>query len=245
VAQEYRQIVDGFYGQLAGAVTAVATSIVDAAFTTLPTITGTANYVPLAFTDSTLHLTEIMWVTAHAAGSSTVTVVRAKEGTTARAWTTGTPFAQAETRRDGLLPVTSGTIPSDLHVGARWVETDTGLVKTKTFTAGNVADRGVALPSQVGPSRSGAFPAAGDTITTRGGHVVVTTNSNGDGSVAFRVAFPLGCLAVTANSGDAVSFVGFVTITNESATGFDFRAQQTSAIPHVGILRLQYTALGW
>jgi hypothetical protein len=245
MAQEYRQIIDGFYGQLASSVTAGATSIVDTAFSALPTITGTANYIPLAFTDSTLHLTEIMWVTAHAASSNTITVVRAKEGTTARAWAAGTPFAQAETRRDGLLPVTSGTIPSDLHVGARFVESDTGLVKQKTLNASNVAAVGVALPSQVGPSRGGGNPPADAVITIRSGHSVTATNVNGDATSTFRVPFPNGIVAVTVQNSDSTVFTGTITVTNESTVDFNYKCLHTSSTPFVGTLRVQYVAVGW
>jgi hypothetical protein len=245
VAQENRIIVNGFYGQLSAGITASATTLVDTGFQALPTVTGTADYVPLAFTDSTLKLTEIMWVTAHASSSSTITVVRAKESTTARAWTTGTTFAQAETTRDGLLPVTSGTIPSDLHVGARVEETDTKLVRQKTFTAGTQASVGVALPSDVGPRRSAANPGTGDTILIRTGNGVIATNGSGDATVNFRVAFPNACCAVTANSADAGAFTGFITITNETASSFDVRCNNVGGGAFNGTMRISYIATGW
>lgn len=71
--------------------TNVATSITQAGFSALPTV-DTTNYCAL------ICESEIMWVTAHAAASATVTVIRAQEGTVAvahanAAWQHG-PTAQ-------------------------------------------------------------------------------------------------------------------------------------------------------
>lgn len=246
MANENRLTFNGFYGQLSADITAVATSITNAAFATLPQITGTADYIPLTLSDETLRYIEVVWITAHATGSNTVTVVRAKEGTTARAWLTGTKFGQADLVRDGLPSYLSSAIPTDLHVGCRFYVSDLGLVLVKSFNAGNVADVGVARPGDVGPTRAGTYPSAASVITVRAGNTVVSTNVNGDGSVNFLTAFPNGCISVTANSADPGVFTGTLTLSGEVAAGFNFRAMNLNNTPLASSpVRLNYTAIGW
>lgn len=178
-------------------------------------------------------------------GSSSVSVDRAQEGTLARLWLSGTKFSQADLVRDGLPAYTSGTIPTNLHVGARFVLTDQGAVLMKSLTAGNVAAAGVARPGDVGPTRSGAYPGTADVITHRAGNVVVTTNASGDGTIAFRTPFPWACCAVNANSADPAVFTGPITVSGESTTGFNFRAASSAGVPFVGNVRISYNATGW
>lgn len=250
MAYEYRRVLNGVYGQLSAQVLSSATSITDSSFSSLPTITGTADYIPLSF--SALNGTqtpEVFWVTAHASGSSTVTVARAKEGTTAKTWPSGTQWSQSATIRDALFDTTSGAIPSDLHLGAQWVERDTAALKMKTYTAGNFATAGVALPSSVGPNRSGNFPSAQDTIMVRAAKVQVNTNSVGDANVAFRQSFPNACISVTPVSADYTSFAGTCNVWAEGTTGFDFRAilfNSSGAIAAANAtINIHYIAIGW
>lgn len=250
MANEYRRLLNGEYGQLGGPVTSSATSIVDSSFTILPTITGTAEYIPLSFSAiNGSQKPEVVWVTAHASGSSTVTVVRAKETTTAKSWPLGTQWAQAETLRDALFDVTSGTIPSDLHLGAQFVERDTAALKIKTYTSGNFSLAGVALPSTIGPARAGNFPSAQDTIQMRAAETTVTTNSVGDAPVNFRVAFPNACISVFACSSDYTAFTGTCNIWSEGTTGFDFRAVVFNSSGAVAVvsttIHIHYIAIGW
>ena len=246
MAFEYRRLLNGEYGQLGGAVTSSATSIVDSSFSILPIITGTAEYIPLSFSAiNGLQKPEVVWVTAHASGSNTITVVRARENTTAKSWPLGTQWAQAETVRDALFDVTSGTIPSDLHLGAQWVERDTGALKIKTLSSSNFSLAGVALPSTVGPTRPGTFPSAQDTIQMRGGETTVTTNSVGDAFVGFRVAFPNACIAVVGGSSDNTAFTGTVNVWSEGTTGFDFRAALGAAPVVSSTIHIHYIAIGW
>jgi len=246
VANEYRRLLNGVYGQLGGAVTSGATSIVDTSFAQLPVISGTAEYIPLSFSAlNGAQTPEVLWVTAHTSGSSTITVVRAKEGTTAKAWPLGTVWAQAETSRDALFDTTSGAIPSDLHLGAQWVERDTAALKIKTFTSGNFSLAGVALPSAIGPARAGNFPSAQDTIQMRGAETTVTTNGVGDAPVLFRQAFPNACIAVTAVSSDYTAFTGTVTVWSEGVTGFDARCALGASAVINSTIHLPYIAIGW
>lgn len=246
MANEYRRLLNGVYGQLGAQVLSSATSIVDSSFATLPVITGTADIIPLSFSAlNGAQTPEIFWVTAHASGSSTVTVVRGKEGTTAKTWPLGTVWAQAETTRDALFDVTSGTIPSDLNLGAQWVERDTAALKIKTYTSGNFALAGVALPSTIGPARAGNFPSAQDTIQIRTAETTVTTNGVGDAFVSFRVAFPNACISVLGGSSDNTAFTGTVNVWSEGTTGFDFRAALGAAAVTNTTIHIHYIATGW
>lgn len=250
MATEYRRILNGVYGQLSAQVLSSATSITDSSFQSLPVITGTAEYIPLSF--SALNGTqtpEVFWVRSHASGSATVTVDRAKEGTTAKTWPTGTQWAQADTIRDGLFDTTSGAVPSDLHIGGTYVERDTAAVRVKTFSAGNFPLAGVALPSANGPNRGGAFPSAWDTLTVRTAKVSPTTNSVGDATVSFRQPFPNACISVVAVSANYAAFMGTCTIFSEGTTGFDFRAavfNSGGAIAQINsLIDIHYVAIGW
>lgn len=245
MANEYRVTSNGLYGQMAAGFTAAATSIVDSSFAALPVVTASSQYMPLSFTDSTAKLTEILWVTAHSSGSNTITVARGKEGTTARAWTTGTPWAQAETVRDGQTMATSGAQPTERHVGMRWVDTDTGAAKAQSFNGGIVPQFGGALANDIGPLRDSSFPAAGSTMVFRAAEVPVTTNSVGDANVQFRTAFPTNCVAVVGVSSDHTTFAGTVNVWANGPTGFDFRAALgASPVPNA-TFSIMYIALGY
>jgi hypothetical protein len=242
MAQEYRLTLDGFFGQLASQLTSGATTHTDAAWAGLPTWTGTSYYVPLALTGS--GNTEFVWVTAHASGTpNQVTLVRAKENTTTRTWVTGTQFAQADMRRDGLIVQSSATSTADFHVGMQWVEDNTGLIKRKTFQSGIVAAAGLALPTEV--NSVAGNPPAGATILHRSGTAVATTNVNGDGTANFVTNFPTAGLIVTATGGDPSVFTGVVHMTGISTSGFTFRAYNLGGSLFVGTLRLQYQATGY
>lgn len=250
MAFEYRLTLNGEYAQTGALFSSSATSLVDSSFSVLPIITGTADYIPLSFSAiNGLQKPEVVWVTAHASGSNTITVVRAKEGTTAKTWPIGTLWSQSETTRDSQIAVTSGTIPSDLQLGGRFVERDTAALKMRTYTAGNFAQAGVALPSSIGPARAGNFPSAQDTIMMRGGETTVTTNSVGDAPVLFRQAFPNACISVVACSSDYTAFTGTCNVWAEGTTGFDFRAVVFNSSGAVAVvsttIHIHYIAIGW
>lgn len=246
MAYEYRHSINGFYGQLTADLAAASTTIVNSAFATLPTITGTAEFIPITISDETLRLIEVVWVTAHATGSSTVTVVRGREGTTARLWLTGTRFAQADLSRDGMPVYNSGSIPSDLSVGARFVLADTGAVQMKSSTAGFVASSGVAKPADIGPSRTGLTAPGASVITLRAASVVTTTNASGDGAISFTVPFPNSCMVVIPVSADYAVFTASIIPSGESATGFFFRAVNDNGVVFASSnVRVNYIAIGW
>jgi hypothetical protein len=133
VAFEQRTPLDGKWGNLNGAVDALATVLNSPQFATFPVITGTAQYVPIVLADDTNRVQETVWVTAHTDGSSAVTVVRGREGTAARTWTDGSLWRMAPTYRD-LIPAYANRagLPADGHVGMRAYLLDEGVTVQKT-----------------------------------------------------------------------------------------------------------------
>lgn len=119
------------FGQLTASVTSLDTTLTSAAFTSLPSDLSTTKFVPITLADDSLGVYETVWATAHSAGSTAVTVIRAREGTTARAWATGAVWRCAPTVRDTLPTLTRATLPSDAHIGMRAMLSDEGQVVEK------------------------------------------------------------------------------------------------------------------
>lgn len=127
--------VNNAFGQLAGGVDSLGTTLNSPAFATLPTLTTTTveDYIPLVLADDSLGLHEIVWVTAHAASSQAVTVARGREGSTARQWATGTTWRCAPTARDVIgVVATRSQLPTDAHLGARVLIADEARVVYRT-----------------------------------------------------------------------------------------------------------------
>lgn len=124
---ELRQPANYSFGTLGNAAALSDTSLVSADFVAqLVSGLSTSVYVPITLQDPTNKVYEIVWVTAHTAGSNSATVVRGREGTTARAWPASTLWTCAPTLRDGVLPVsTASALPTDPHIGLRCLVQDT------------------------------------------------------------------------------------------------------------------------
>jgi hypothetical protein len=122
VTYENRLPVNYAFGTLSVAAAISDTTLQSSAFATaIPTMSaGTTNYVPIVLQNPSTGVYEIVWVNAHSASSTTVTVVRGKETTAAQAWPSGTLWTVAPTLRDVVLPVTTrSALPADPHVGMR------------------------------------------------------------------------------------------------------------------------------
>ncbi len=109
------------FGSLTSAAAISDTTLTSTDFATrLASGLSTTNYVPLTLQDPSTGNYEICWVSAHTAAATTCTVVRGKEGSSARAWGSGTLWTIAPTLRDGVLWVTTrANLPADPHVGLR------------------------------------------------------------------------------------------------------------------------------
>jgi hypothetical protein len=177
----YRVPKDYFFATLTNSAAITDTSLVSADFAPLLTNYGTDWVLPLTLHDPVLKVYEVVWVTGHTVASTTVTVLRGKEGTTARAWPAGTQIICAPTLRDGLVPMTRASLPADRHTGQRVALSDEGLTVQSTMDQGWLADVGVANPLDVGLRLSGGAIPAWKAITmmtnllaSSNGGVVVT-----------------------------------------------------------------------
>jgi hypothetical protein len=218
VANEQRAPLNYLAGTLSTAAAISDTALVSDAFSALPSDYTTARYLPLVVHDPSTGVFEVVWVTAHTAASTTVTVVRARESTTALAWPSGSHVICAPTIRDTLSTYTLAGLPTDAHTGMRALVTDQGYV-TERILGGWAASVGVARASDVGPRRDLATnPASSAGIVVRAGHVSGVTNSSGQVSVTYRTPFPTATLAVTITP--AGSSVPLYSTQADTAAGF-------------------------
>lgn len=131
------------FGQLTNAAAISDTSMVSTDFAALQSGLSTGLYIPVTLQDPANKLFEIVWATAHTGGSNTLTVVRGREGSTARAWPASTLWACAPTLRDALLPVANAAaLPSDPHVGLRALQQDTQQVVQWGYPGGWALEAG-------------------------------------------------------------------------------------------------------
>jgi hypothetical protein len=127
-----RRVLDYRFGQLSASVTALDTTVQSAAFASLASDLSAEKYIPIIIADDALGLYEVVWLTAHSASSQSVTVVRGRESSTARAWASGTLWRVAPTIRDVQGTVaTRGALPTDAHVGMRVMVEDEDAIVTR------------------------------------------------------------------------------------------------------------------
>jgi hypothetical protein len=248
----YRLPIDYGVGTLTNAAAIGDTSLVSADFAALA---GSGFYsasavLPIVIHNPSTKAHEVVWVTAHTAASTTVTVVRGKEGTSAQAWPAGTQWVCAPTAaRDGLGVYTSAQIAAmtDQHVGMSILEIDTGKLKTSTYGSGWGPTVGIAQPTDIGQNRSGTSISAQAAVTVRSAYVSGTTNGSGDISATFATPFPNGCQTAFACVADAGIWFGVVSVSTESATGLTMHCADISpfAAHASGAVRLFYIAIGY
>ncbi|WP_370944002.1 hypothetical protein AB5J62_33515 [Amycolatopsis sp. cg5] len=250
MSYEYRSNKDYFFGTLLNAAAISDTSLSSAAFTTLDSdySSGTpGKYLPLELHDPSQGIYEIVWVVGHAAGSQTVTVVRGREGTPARAWNAGTQLVCAPTAgRDALAALASTGLPTDPHIGQRVARTN----KLDVLERGSgvwAPSSGVAVASDVGPMRNGALAPDGSVILMRGGHRSGTTGANGTITVSHGAAFPNNTIASTV-SVVSTGIPAVVTIVSETAStitvGFYAIASGNNVGSGVAVV-FQYLSIGY
>ncbi|WP_295819202.1 hypothetical protein [uncultured Deinococcus sp.] len=130
---DQRVLLDYRYGNLSGGVNAFATTLVSDQFATLPSDLSTTKYLPLVLADDSQKLYEVVWVVGHSAGSTTITVIRGREGSSAQAWGAGALWRAAPTARDYLVPyATRAALPVDAHLGMRAEIIADGTIVVKT-----------------------------------------------------------------------------------------------------------------
>lgn len=193
---EQRAPRDYVAGTLSTAAAISDTALVADIFANLPTTYTTTQYLPLVIHDPSTNLYEVVWVTAHSSTSTTVTVVRARESTTARAWPTGSYVICSPTIRDSLSTSTLAGLPTDAHTGMRAMVTDKGDVRQRLNSGAWAASVGVALADDIGPYGGGSFPSSSSGIFVRAAHLTGTTDSSGQIAVTYRTPFPTATIAV-------------------------------------------------
>lgn len=252
MSYEVRDKVDYFFGTLSSPASISATTLSAAAFSSLKTgVYGAGTpgiYLPLVIHDPAQGLDEIVWVTGHTSSPATdVTVVRGREGTTARAWNAGTQITCAPTQRDALPAYASGSLPTDAHTGMQLMTTDFKQALEKTPKAGWQATVGLARNQEVGRTPSGALPPSDATIITRTGFQIQTGNSGGDATFTFETPFPNGILSVICQN-TSTTFTVFPSVIAQTASGFTVRAW-TAASPSAPavnpVIPIFYLATGW
>jgi hypothetical protein len=143
---ESRLPVNYAFGVLTSAAAISDTTLTSTDFATrLPSGLSTTTYVPITLQDPSTGLFEIVWANAHTAAATTCTVLRGREGTSARAWGSGTLWVVAPTLRDGVLPVANAAaLPADPHVGLRAFLQDTQTRVEYVLNVGWLAQSGMA-----------------------------------------------------------------------------------------------------
>lgn len=224
MANEIRAAADYKFGTLSSAAALSDTSLSSAAFANLAGAYYTTGiYIPIVLHDPSVPVYEIVWITAHTAAATSVTVVRGKESTTARAWPSGTQWLAAPSIRDALVAVTRANLPSDAHVGLRAALTDENQIVTKTMTGGWAAEVGAAVPSEFGKRNDGSTIPTGSVIVARGGKVTVNTIASARLPVTYTAPFPNQTLCVNVtliNGGAGTAFSLGVVDSLYTAAGF-------------------------
>lgn len=248
MANELRAPLNYLTGTLTTAAAISDTTIQSSVFTTLATDYSSTKYLPLVLHDPTAGVYEVVWVTAHSGSSANVTAVRGREGSSARAWPSGTRVICSPTTRDVLSTSTRAGLPADAHYGARYLLTDESVVVEKTIK-GYMPSAGVANPSEVGPQAFslGTFPPTNSVVMVRAGTVTGTLDGTGQTTVNYRVAFPTATIAAipvsrfTGSKGPIVVFAA-------SASGFSvifYENPATGARSAGQDFTLSYMAVGY
>ena len=197
---EQRAPLDYYFGTLSSAAAISDTTIASSVFAGLASAVYTTGfYLPLVLHDPAAGVREVVWVTAHTGTSTSVTVVRGREGTTAVAWPAGTQVVCAPTAaRDGLGVSTRAALPTDGHTGLRELVSNEGLIVTRTALGGWQPDVGVANPGDFGNRLDTTAIPASAALVMRGDRASGTTDSSGRIVATFKVAFPNQCLCAVA-----------------------------------------------
>ena len=248
----YRLPGDYLVGTLTNAAAIGDTSLVSANFATLA-VTGfysTTAILPITLHNPATGAHEEVWVTGHTTSSTSVTVIRGKEGTSAQAWPAGTQWVCAPTAsRDGLGAFTSAQVSAmtDQHVGQHVIEIDTGRLKVNTYGSGWGPMVGVATPTDMNPNRAGSSISATSALTLRGGYVNATPAAGGLVTVTFTTPFTNACHAAWVCIADYTLWIGTVSIANESATGLTIHcADGPPYTPHTSTaVKLFWMAVGY
>jgi hypothetical protein len=242
----WRQPADFAFGTLSVAAAIGDTSLSSAQFATLGSGFTTSAVMPIVLLNTATQTREVVWITAHTASSTSVTVVRGKEGTSAQAWPSGTQWICAPTAaRDGLPSLTTSQINAltDMHVGMRVLNTDTSQVLEYTFGAGWQAEVGPMRAADVGHNITGGTIPTNATIQIRADAVISAVPAAGLVTVTFPTAFPNACIGGFAGSCDHNLWDGYVAVDGVSTTQAKLAPLSSTGTP--GSCSLFYVMFGY
>lgn len=237
------------------AFSALGSSLTNVA-TTLTVTTGHGDRFPAVTAPDFFHLTlqdasnniEVVRVTARTAGADSMTITRAQEGTTARAWNIG-DVVELRLTAFGLNPLgllegasTAAAIRSTLDVPTRtggdasgtWNISISGNAATASTTSGNA---GTATTLQTARNINGtSFNGSANITTASWGTARTLTiggtgkSVDGSGNVSWTLA-ELGAVSLTATEtiGGAKSFSGSVAVGGSAAPAVPLDVQTTGS----------------
>lgn len=184
MANEKRVRAGGVAGALSSGLAIAGTSMSSAGLADLPAV-DTTNHAALTLftTDSNGRVTkrEIVYVTAHTAAATTATIVKAQEGTTDQAWSTGDKWVHAPTARDyPKIKYAARTAGSVTLNATAYTAVDTGIDLTVTAAAGDVLQ--ISVGFSIGPSVAGTSTYVFfDVLTLDGSNYASGAGASGEG----------------------------------------------------------------
>jgi hypothetical protein len=98
-------------GSLNASSTGTSQTLTSSGFSALPVVTNGTHHLPLVL-GATSATPEIVWVTAHSSSSTTVTIARGMEGTSAPSWASGTSWQHGPVASDFITLCTAATRPA-------------------------------------------------------------------------------------------------------------------------------------
>ncbi|HEY3481032.1 MAG TPA: hypothetical protein VGL02_19225 [Streptomyces sp.] len=251
---EQRVLVDFAFGQLetTGGINATATAMKSAGFAgKIPTSgLSTTRYVPITLIDEISGVYETVWITGFVSATNIATIVRAREGSTARTWPQGTTWVHAPTIRDGLPSLTRATLPADPHTGMRAALTDENAALVRTYANGWLPLAGPGAPQHQGTNQYGTGPSAQHALEVRCGYKSATSDGSGYGFFNWSTAFTTGILSVSLTNLQPGLFGGWYVVSDVDKNGISYQLQQPGGSggvvsPVTTAHKLYYIAIGW
>jgi hypothetical protein len=185
---------DYVFGTITGALTAGTTTLASAALARLPVVTA-PDVAAITLHDQATGVYEIVHVTAHTAASTSATILRAQEGTSAQSWGIGTTWVHGITAYDLSTiqtqldeRITSETLDADTGVIALYYD-DTGTrIEPSGLYLGNVLEN-IEGRAKVNYGASEHIAALSATTGTATGDLstasIFTITPTGDFTIAF------------------------------------------------------------
>lgn len=252
---EARRPVDGLVGSLSTGCTALDTQISAAVFANLPSTYTQSTYLPLVLANDQTGTFEIVFGYAHTANSTSLSVSRGMEGTTAQPWPAGTTVRCAPTLYDGTQAMTfsQANALTDAYVGMRVI--DPNMLALLEKSRQGPFYQSVRVPGNgMGISVEGNItPPSGASMLVQAGHCNATTYTNGfiNWTLPYG-AFPNGIAAVFTTkylTGSDASFAGGAdcngSLNNGTQISFACKGFSNTLLPGGTYVNFSILVIGW